>query len=353
MFTASVIGNSLSGGAHAYQYADSNGSLGLMNDGTLDEPSQSGNLFTKFPAYWGIGMWTGLNGTLRRYGDHLVEANSAVAALEVYATDNGKILAINKDTADHHVTIGLGGSVAGTYAVWQTNAERPLAASPLTVDYSRQVYLDNMALPWVLGSLLLALDVQRRQWHYIAAGACFAVAVLSKETTLLLFPVVLDVIYQRTAAQLRTMALVSAASAGLLLMGIYLFAALRNELVPGRGHVSLWTQGIAYQLFNRQGSGAVWQTGSPRSALLSGWLGHDRVLIVGGLAAACILVFVRNLRPIALAIAIGALIVLKPGGWLPSMYVIVSLPFLALAIVACAERRSTAGVRPACTCPGA
>ena len=102
----------------------------------------------------------------------------------------------------------------------------------------------------------------------------------------------------------------------------------------------------------RPGSGAVWQNSGPRSTLLSGWLGHDRVLIVGGLAAACILVFVRNLRPIALAIAIGALIVLKPGGWLPSMYVIVSLPFLALAIAAM-PARSTAGVRPACTCPGA
>ena len=142
VFTASVIGNSLSGGAHAYQYADSNGSLGLMNDGTLHEPSLSGSLFTKFPAYWGIGMWTGLNGTLRRYGDHLVGANSAVTALEVYATDNGKILAINKDTNDHHVTIGLGGSVAGTYAVWQTNAERPLSAPErvtLSEAYSKSV----------------------------------------------------------------------------------------------------------------------------------------------------------------------------------------------------------------------
>ena len=209
------------------------------------------------------------------------------------------------------------------------------AFSPLTIDYSRAVYLDNMALPWVLASLLLALDVQRRQWRYIACGACFALAAVSKETTLLLFPVILYVVYQRTAHQLRTIALVSATSAGLLLMGIYpLLASLRDELVPGKGHVSLWTQGIAYQLFNRAGSGAIWQKDSERSVLLSGWLGYDKVLIYGGLAAACIIVFVHNLRPIALAIAVGALTVLKPGGYLPAMYVIVSLPFLALAVAA-------------------
>ena len=128
VFTASVIGHSLSAGAHAYEYSDSNGPLGLMNDGTSHTPALPGSLYTKFPVYWGIGMWTGLNGTFTGYGNNLVKASSSVSNVEVYATDNGKIIAINKDTANHSVTLGLGGVSSGTYDIWQTGQTNPTAA---------------------------------------------------------------------------------------------------------------------------------------------------------------------------------------------------------------------------------
>jgi hypothetical protein len=127
VFNASVIGQSLSGGARAFHYSDSNGPLGLMNDGS-GQNGQVGNLYTRFPAYWGVGMWTGMNGTFRRFGNNLVATTSSVANVEVYATDNGKIIAINKDgNADKPVTIGLGGRNAnGTYTIWQTSKNAPL-----------------------------------------------------------------------------------------------------------------------------------------------------------------------------------------------------------------------------------
>lgn len=124
VFIASVIGHSLAGGAHAYGYSDSNGPLGLMNDGS-GQNGQVGSLYTKFPAYWGLAMWTGLNGTFRRFGNNLVTSSSSVSNVELFASDNGKILAVNKDTADHTVTIGLGGKTAGSYSVWQTNKANP------------------------------------------------------------------------------------------------------------------------------------------------------------------------------------------------------------------------------------
>jgi hypothetical protein len=127
VFVASVIGHSLSGGAHAYLYADSNGPLGLMNDGS-GQDGQVGSLYTKFPAYWGLSMWTGLNGTFRRFGNNLVTASSNVNNIEVYATDNGKIMLINKDTTDHTLTIGLGGKTNGTYNMWQTSKTNPTFA---------------------------------------------------------------------------------------------------------------------------------------------------------------------------------------------------------------------------------
>lgn len=128
VFIASVIGNSLSGGAHAYEYSDSNGALGLMNDGS-GQDNQPGSLYTKLPSYWGMAMWTGMNGTFRRFGNHLVTTSSGLSDVEVYATDNGKIIVINKGTSAHAVTIGLGGqSASGSYSVWQTSQSAPLAA---------------------------------------------------------------------------------------------------------------------------------------------------------------------------------------------------------------------------------
>lgn len=148
VFIASVIGHSLSAGAHAYQYSDSNGPLGLMNDGT-GKNNQPGGLYTKYPAYWGLAMWTGLNGTFRRYGDHLVKSSSSVPNVEVFATNNAKLMVINKDTIDHAVTIGIGGGAAtGNYSVWQTNKNAPLnAPTKVTVNASYSNSTISLVLP--------------------------------------------------------------------------------------------------------------------------------------------------------------------------------------------------------------
>ena len=45
--------------------------------------------------------------------------------------------------------------------------------------------LDNVATPWVLAAFVFALSPRRHLWAGAAAGACFAVAVLTKETTVI------------------------------------------------------------------------------------------------------------------------------------------------------------------------
>jgi hypothetical protein len=136
-FTASVIGQTLSAGGHAYQYSDSNGPLGLLNDG--GGQGQPGALLTRLPAYWALGMWTGLNGQFRRYGTNMVgctwtaqPAVGAVPVLDCFPTDNGKIVLVNKDTADYPITVGLGGVTGATYVVWATNPDAPTAAPTQT-----------------------------------------------------------------------------------------------------------------------------------------------------------------------------------------------------------------------------
>lgn len=214
-----------------------------------------------------------------------------------------------------------------------------LGLCPLFLIDARQVYLDNIAVPWVLAAFYLALSPRRRQWTYASSAVLFAVGVLSKETVLLFLPALVWVVWTRAYRPTRAMSMTSFCVMGTLVVGIYpLFAALRNELLPGSNHVSLWSNGIMYQLATRKGSGAVWQTGSARRQLLDDWLSWDHLLLAGGVLG-CVIVFlaVTQLRPIALAFVLWAVPVLKPGGYLPAMYVIAALPFAALLTAGCVD----------------
>lgn len=145
-FIASVIGQVITAGGHVNHYADSNGALGLLNDG--NGQGQPGAFGDPLPAYWGIGMWTGMNGTFRRFGGATVPATSTVTDVDVFATDNAKIVLVNKDTAAHAVTVGLGGRDSGVYDVWQTARASPTAAPRRVVHgagYSRS--LVSLTLP--------------------------------------------------------------------------------------------------------------------------------------------------------------------------------------------------------------
>ncbi len=208
------------------------------------------------------------------------------------------------------------------------------AFSPLTVTLSRQVYLDSLAVPWVLGAFVLALSPRRHQWHQVAAGAVFAGAVLTKETTFVLLPALLWMLLRAAGPRMRAMTVTSFAIPFSLVASLYpLFAALRRELLPGPGHVSL-IGALRFQLFTRAGSGALWDGGSARHDLVADWLRQDRWLIGLGVVGAVLALTWRPGRPVALAVLLMAAPVVKPGGYLPAMYVTVALPLLALAAAA-------------------
>jgi len=206
-------------------------------------------------------------------------------------------------------------------------------ASPLGITMHRQVYLDNIAVPWLLLSFVLVLDRRQRLWSYVAAGLAFAVAVGTKETTVVLAPVLLWIILSHGNRRTRTFSL-----AGFLgtaaLVGYYpLMALLRGELLPGAGHVSL-LDALNFQLLHRPGSGAMWIEGSSSHTVLLSWLYYDPWVIVLGIAGLPVALAVRRLRPLGVALLLVVLVALKPGGYLPAMYVIVALPLLGLAVAA-------------------
>jgi 4-amino-4-deoxy-L-arabinose transferase-like glycosyltransferase len=205
--------------------------------------------------------------------------------------------------------------------------------SPLYVTMGRQIYLDSFAVVWMLAALALALSPRRHLWHYAAAGAATAVGVLSKETVVVVLPAVLVALWQNTARSSTRPWAFGAYASGLVLVGCFypLYALLRGELFPGPGHVSLigaWQ----FQLGSRSGSGSVFDAGSGAHSLIGSWLYYDTVILVAGLVASSAGLAVRRLRPVALAGAILVLVALRPGGYLPAMYVVQVLPFFAIAI---------------------
>ncbi|WP_171109953.1 phospholipid carrier-dependent glycosyltransferase [Streptomyces sp. Z423-1] len=209
--------------------------------------------------------------------------------------------------------------------------------SPLSVVLQREIFLDNIAVMWTLLAFALAASPSRHLWHHFGAGMAAAAAVLTKETMLLVLPAVLVTMWRHSHQDTRKFAITGAITACALIGISYpLFALLKGELLPGDGHVSLW-DGIVYQM-SRPGSGFILEPGTGSYGVLQSWLYYDRVLPLGGLAGALLLVVTwrwsvtaRALAGPALAVAILAGMALRPG-YLPAMYIIQALPFLALVL---------------------
>ncbi|MET9523622.1 ArnT family glycosyltransferase [Streptomyces coeruleorubidus] len=210
--------------------------------------------------------------------------------------------------------------------------------SPLSVVLQREIFLDNLAVMWTLLAFTLAASPSRHLWHHFGAGMAAATAVLTKETMLIVLPALFLTMWRHSHKDTRKFALTGAVTACALIGFAYpLFALLKGELLPGAGHVSLW-DGVKYQM-TRPGSGFILDQGSGSWGVLQSWLYYDKILPLGGLTGALLLlvtwrwsVTARALAGPALAVAIFAALALRPNGYLPAMYVIQALPFLALVL---------------------
>ncbi|GCD95814.1 glycosyltransferase family 39 protein [Embleya hyalina] len=212
------------------------------------------------------------------------------------------------------------------------------AFSPLAVAFHRMVYLDNIAVVWLLAALVLAYSPRRRLSAYAGAGLCLGIAILSKETFLLAAPLVVAVVYRRTPRSLRPYATAVAGAMTTLVLGAYLLVAmLKGELWPGPDHVSLW-HGVAFQLWQRPSGGSLLDPGSLTRTTVDLWLRRDPVLLSGGLLAAVVVLLARrraDLRPwraTAWALVAAAALSLRPDGYVPVPYVVMLLPLCALLV---------------------
>ncbi len=222
--------------------------------------------------------------------------------------------------------------------------------SPLAVHFQRMVFLDNIATPFLLSSFFFAASPRRRLSSVAAAGVCLALSVLIKETTLLFLPGVTWLIWRGKARRPFVLAVFASCVCGVV--ALYpLFAALKGELVPDPGHVSL-LGAVKWQLFDRAPSGSVFDPSSDARHTIDWWLSMDRVLPVAAVAACPFGLVVRRIRPMA-AVLLLQLAMLLRNGYLPIPFVIAVIPFASIVIVAsvdafvrtlwrwCGQRRST------------
>ncbi len=209
--------------------------------------------------------------------------------------------------------------------------------SPLSVTLQREIFLDNIAVTWILAALVLAYSPRKHLWSHVAAGLCAGIAVLSKETMLLAVPAVAVALWQNVDKRTRKYSFVGFLGAFFLLIVQYpLYSILKGELWSTGGKVSL-INGLTFQL-SREGSGSIFDSGSNAHIVLHNWLFYDPVLIVAGSVALVAALGFRHLRPVAIAGVVLVLTAIRPSGYLPSMYIIQMLPFFALAIAGMADQ---------------
>jgi 4-amino-4-deoxy-L-arabinose transferase-like glycosyltransferase len=207
--------------------------------------------------------------------------------------------------------------------------------SPLAIALHRQVFLDNVAVTWILAAFFLALSPRRHLWIQGMAGVTAAGAVLSKETLILTVPAVAYALWQNSHPNTRDFAMIGFVC-GFVTTTLFfpLFALLKGELLwRDHDHVSMLEM-LAYQLFERKGSGSVLDPGSDAYQILVGWSLQDTAILIAGSVSVIAGLVIAHLRAAALAVLIPTLVVLaRPSGYLPGMLVVQLLPFFALTIV--------------------
>jgi hypothetical protein len=210
------------------------------------------------------------------------------------------------------------------------------ALSPLAISLGRMVYLDNLAVAWLLAALVLVCSPRYRLSAMFGTATCFGIAVLTKETMLLLLPMFAWLVWTRTAPVTRRYALaVFVAVFGVVVSTYVLMAVLRGELVPGPGHVSLW-DGIRFLLLERTAGGGLFDPYSLERHTVNGWFQLDPALpcLAGPIALAAL--FVKRLRPFAVGLVILIATILRPGH-LPVPFILSALPLTALLVAGTGE----------------
>jgi hypothetical protein len=203
------------------------------------------------------------------------------------------------------------------------------AISPLAVYFTRTALLDNIVTPWLLAGFYLAASPRRSLGAAAGAATCFAVAVLSKETALLFLPALALLFWQCSDRRNRKFGVTVFFSVMALILLVYpAYALIKKELLAGPGHVSL-QYAVTWQLFDRKGSGSIFDPKSTAHNVVHTWLVLDPWLPKLALATLVPGLVCRRTRAISLAFAVQVVELLR-SGYLPYPFVVAMIPFAIL-----------------------
>lgn len=205
-------------------------------------------------------------------------------------------------------------------------------ATPLAVQFHRTVYLDNIATVWILAAFVLATIRSRQLAGFMLAAFAAAVAVLTKETYLLLTPFVAWMMVRNALPAIRRYTL-AASGAVFVLTGVaYLvFALVKGELMPGPDRTSLW-DAIMFQLVSREASGSLTDPTSLIRESVDVWIDLSPAFLVAGGVAMLLGLASRTLRPLAAALVLLVVMIVRPGGYVPVPHIVAMLPLMAVLV---------------------
>jgi len=213
---------------------------------------------------------------------------------------------------------------------------------PVAIYFQRRVLLDNIMTFWLLASLFFIVQNNFKLHRILISAVLFGVAILTKETAVVLIPIYIYSISVYSHLRQKIFAIGLWLVITLLISGLYvLYALLKGEFLPygsflggNSPHVSL-LETIKFQL-NRDGGGIL----DPESSLFWGrlrdWFSSDPTLIVSGILAT-IINLVLGIKLISNRLmafySVSLWVFLLRGGLVLDFYIIPLIPFLALNIV--------------------
>ena len=208
--------------------------------------------------------------------------------------------------------------------------------SPLSIDYQRQILLDNVAVFWFLLSLYLLAVGNSRLAYVAGASIAFGISILSKEVMVLFIPAMIYAAWLHTTKFQRKFALVAFIYAFTAIGSMFiLMAILRGELFPDtwkipfntHQHLSLLDTYLS-QVKRTQSEGSF-------ATAWDSWIGQDKWIVLIGIVALgfnLIMGWWNRKQLLFALLAISFWVLIVRGGVVLPFYYIPIIPLAAINI---------------------
>ena len=268
-----------------------------------------------------IAIWTQLTGGFFAFGN---------------ALNSGRVLMVLYDAGSSLLVYLIAQRVSGRRAIGLL-AMVIFSFSPLSLLYQRQVFLDNIAVFWLLLSFYMLIISKSRMRYLVGAGLAFGCALLSKETIALFIPVMVYGLWLNLSRYQRLFGLVTFTYTVIALgFSLILLALIKGELFPYAWHLP-WDHHPHLSLLDTL-SVQVHRSASEGSlieAWTNFWTNSDPWLIALSIGATAFNVFVGIWQRQRLFFGLAAVsywLLLLRGGVVLPFYVIILIPLAALNV---------------------